>query len=170
MIFLSRGAAPNPASPGGWTGSRLFREASQGLCRYRAGIEPEHAKKFSYPGNSRFTWLPVSGSIEDMRIRVANHKTTQACRIKSLLFGFGRSSRLVFLCILIASVLGCATEPKEIKIARGIKEFYMMLDSDPKLARSFERICINQAWEETRYTVGGESREPLYIGCDNDER
>lgn len=76
---------------------------------------------------------------------------------------------------IVAVVFGCSAEPesKEVRQARMIEGFNnlrLLMDRDPNLARAFNQLRTNQAWEETRYTVGGESREPLYIGCDNDDR
>lgn len=79
------------------------------------------------------------------------------------------------LALLIAwLVVGCAQqqqpESKEIRYARikkGLEKLSQFARDNPKFARAFKQACTNQAWEETRYTVGGESRTPLYIGCDN---
>jgi len=74
------------------------------------------------------------------------------------------------LALLIASlVAGCGPkpEPERVIIARYVQGLRAVWYSDPNFASAFEQVRVNQAWEQTRYTVGGESRTPIYIGCNN---
>jgi len=106
--------------------------------------------------------------------RIGFNFASQARQTTSILVGYRTVVWLVFLCILSAAVLGCGPKPEpepiEIRTARIMRGLKSIWYSDPNFARAFEQHRVIQAWEQTRYTVGGESREPLYIGCDNDDR
>lgn len=72
---------------------------------------------------------------------------------------------ILSIILLILGVLGCGVKPesREAGIERGLMIFLDMYRNNQDFRRAFDHQCDIQAWEETRYTVGGEMR-PIGVG------